>query len=142
MPTGHGAVGDRQEERGPVIAAFASPPGQAVGDHPQAALPRRTGIKRREPCFAPTAVLPGGVADKGVDIPGRRDTQRYDAIRQDALRRRKDGMPSLCAQRGFLAGWAWGVRLALLEGKVRIEDRAPPSWVGPGVPAALLEPVQ
>ncbi len=68
-------------------------------------------------------VLPGGVADKGVDIPGRRDTQRYDVIRQDALRRPQ----SLCAQPGFLAGWAWGRAAGPAGGKVRIEERAPPS---------------
>lgn len=88
MPTGSGrwALGGRQQERGPFIAAFAGPPGQPVGDHPQAALPRRAGIRQRQPCLAQT-VVPGGVADKGIDILHRRDTQRYDAIGQDALRR-------------------------------------------------------
>jgi hypothetical protein len=105
MPTGHGLWTIVRRERGPFIAAFASPPGQPVGDHPQAALPRRTGIKRREPCLAPTVGLPGGVADKGVDIPPdgtRSDTTPSVRTPSGA---RKDSMPSLCAQPGFLAGW-------------------------------------
>ena len=83
------ALGDRHDESGPVIAAFTSPPGEPVGDHPKAALSGRTGNKRRQPCAAQTAVLPGGVVGQGIDILDRRDAQRQNAIGQDALRRRQ-----------------------------------------------------
>ena len=86
---GHWALRDRKDERRPVIAAAARPPGQPVVNHPEAVLSRRTGLKRRQPCTAQTAVLPGGVVDQGIDIPNRRHTQRHDTIGQDALRRRQ-----------------------------------------------------
>ena len=120
------ALGDRQQERGPVIAVFASPPGQPVGDRPQAALPRRAGIKRRQLCLAQTAVLPGGVADKGICIPGRRDTQRYDAIGQDALRR-PQGLHAIVMRPAEVPGRLSLGRAAGAAGrKVRIDERAPP----------------
>ena len=98
------ALGDRQQERGPVIAVFASPPGKPVGDRPQAALPRRAGIKRRQPCLAQTAVLPGGVADKGICIPGRRTRSDTTPSVRTPSGGRKGCMQSSCAQQRFLAG--------------------------------------